>query len=138
MNDLLVSIAAHEEAIVRQWSREIRQLPGSSYHDMDDRTLLAAIRRSCQALLHVMQTGDTSRMEEMLRASARQRIAEGIGYSDTMAVWLLYRQVVQRVLSDTLKDPDAWEQLVDRVDAALDWVMRVLHGVYSEEQKRNR
>jgi hypothetical protein len=137
MKDLLTSICAHEDAIARQWSQEIRQLPDSIYSAIDDETLQASIRRSCQALLQLMQTGDTSRMEGMLQASARQRIADGASYSDNMAVWLLYRPVVQRVLDDALQSPDAWDQLVDRVDAALDWVMCVLHTVYFEEQRLN-
>ncbi len=135
MSDLLEHIAAHEEAIAREWARALRALPGSPYAELDDEALNASIRRSCQALLKVMQTGDTSAMEEMLRASARLRIAAGMSYSDNMAAWLLYRQVLQPVLTEQLKDPDAWEQLVDRVDAALDWVMTVLYDVYKKERR---
>ncbi len=131
MEDLLEQITAHEDAITRQWSQAIRLLPNSPYTALDDAALQAAIRRSAQSLLHVMRTGDTSTMEETLRASARRRREEGIGYTDNAAVWLLYRQVVQQVLSDKLS-PDTWEQIVDRVDAVLDWVLRILHDTYRE------
>ncbi len=131
MDDLLEQIATHEDAITRQWSQAMRLLPNSPYAALDEATLQAAIRRSAQSLLHVMRTGDTAAMEETLRASARRRQQEGIGYADNAAVWLLYRQVVQQVLVDRLS-AETWEQIVDRVDAVLDWVLRVLNDAYRE------
>jgi hypothetical protein len=130
MSDLLERIARREDDIVREWSRALRKLPNSPYALMDEDALALSIRRSCQALLHVMQTGNTDSMTAVLQDSARRRVAEGIRFSDTIAAWLLYRQVVQEVLGADLHDPDAWEQLVDRVSAVLDWVMRTIYAVY--------
>ncbi len=135
MGDLLVHIAENEEAITREWSKALRDLPRSPYAQLDDEALTGSSRRSCQALLRVMQTGDMGDMADMLRASARVRIANGMTYSDNMAAWLLYRQVIQQVLAEHLREEDGWEQLVDRVDAVIDWVMTVLYDVYKKEQK---
>ena len=69
-------------------------------------------------------------MEDTLRASTRSRAAEGIAFSDLAAAWLLYRPAVQQVLAPDLSGPEAWDQLIDRVDAVLDWVLRILHDTY--------
>ena len=132
MNDLLEQIAIHEDLIAQQWVRDIRSLSSKPYQRLEDTTLLATVHRSCQALLHVMQTGDTASMTDILRRSAQNRIASGVSYGETVAVWLLYRQAVQAALRDVLNEPESWEQLVDRVDAALDWVFAVLQEVYQE------
>lgn len=132
MSDLLEIIARHEDAIARQWSRDIRALELPAYIQLDDEALLATVRRSCRALLQVMQSGDTASMAQTLRQSAQSRIASGTSYGETVAVWILYRQAVQESLRDQLKAEDTWDQLVDRVDAVLQWVFSVLKKVYQE------
>lgn len=131
MSDLLEHIAVQEEAIVRLWSQEIRNLPEATTLP-DDEGLLGAVRRSHLALLHVMQSGDTEAMAAMLRDSVRQRRANGIDCEITLAVWLLYRQAVQQALARLLRSADDWEQLVDRVDAVLSWVVAVVRAAYTE------
>ena len=130
MSDLLEEIAAHEDAITRQWFRAMREMSNSPYAALDDETLLATTRRTVHALLGVMRSGDTRAMEDTLRASTRSRVADGIAFSDLASAWLLYRPAVQQVLAPHLSGPEAWEQLIDRVDAVLDWVLRILHDTY--------
>ena len=130
MGDLLEQIASHEEAITRQWFRAMRDMSNSPYAALDDETLLATTRRTAHALLGVMRSGDTRSMEETLRASARNRVANGTSFSDLASAWLLYRPAVQQVLADQLSGLEAWDQLIDRVDTVLDWVLRILHDTY--------
>ncbi len=130
MNDLLELIAIREEAITRRWSRALRDLPDSPYVRMAEDELAQSVRRSCQALLRVMQTGDTAALEVTLQDSARRRAEAGFRYEDNVAAWLLYRQVLQEVLRDEMHTPEDWEQFVDRIDAILDWVARLVHAVY--------
>lgn len=130
MSDLLEQIATHEEAITRQWFRAMRDMSHSPYAAIDDETLLATTRRTAHALLAVMRSGDTRGMEETLRASARSRMEDGTSFSDLASAWLLYRPAVQQVLAHQLSGPEAWDQLIDRVDAVLDWILRILHDTY--------
>jgi hypothetical protein len=130
MSDLLEQIATHEEAITRQWFRAMREMSNSPYAALDDDTLLATTRRTAHALLSVMRSGDTRVMEDTLRASARTRRAEGVAFADLASAWMLYRPSVQQVLVNQLNGPEAWEQLVDRVDTVLDWVLRILLDTY--------
>lgn len=130
MSDLLEQIATHEEAITRQWFRAMREMSNSPYAALDDDTLLATTRRTAHALLGVMRSGDTRAMEDTLRASARTRREEGVAFADLASAWLLYRPSVQQVLVHQLNGPEAWDQLVDRVDAVLDWVLRILLDTY--------
>lgn len=132
MSDLLEHIASHEEPIIQQWSQGIRNLSSPVYKRLDDETLAAAVRRSYQALLHLMQSGNPDEMEQSLRQSAQSRIENGASYGETVAVWLIYRQAVQAALRDVLQNADDWDQLVDRVDAALDWVFSILQDVYQQ------
>ncbi len=132
MSTLLELITAHEQDIVNRWCREVRRLPDSIYSSVSDQVLMAAIRRSHQALLNVMRTGETAPMAESLRAGARQRAAQGVRYEDAVVGWLLYRQVLLEVLADALDTPDRWDEFVDRVDGLLQWVMRVLRETYAE------
>ena len=130
MSDLLELLAAHENTIVIYWSKAIRDQPNSPYARLDDETLEAAIRQSARALLYLMCTGETESLRHVLEASARQRIEEGVRYADKLAVWLLYRHAIQQALGTSLVSPVEWEQIIDRVDSALDWVMRVIYAVY--------
>jgi hypothetical protein len=132
MSDLLQLIAAHQEAIVLEWVDALHDLPNSPYAALDHQALTLSVRRSCQALLRVMETGDMTLMESALQDTARLRAADGVRFRDMMAAWILYRQVVQRVLAGELHGPEAWEQLIDRVDSVMDWVMQVIYAVYAE------
>ncbi len=132
MTDLLDQIAAQQEAIVQRWRESILALPASPYRAVGNDELLASIRRSSQALLDVMRSGQTAAVEAMIRDSARRRRADGVNFSDSAAVWLLYRQAVHETLTGTLKSVDAWEEMIDRVDAVLNWVIRILNAVYKE------
>lgn len=132
MFDLLEHIAAQEAMIVREWSNALRDLPHSPYAELSNEDLIPTVRRSYRALLNLMQTGDTAPLERMLTASVQLRIEQGVRYLDNIAVWLLYRQVVQRVLVDEVQDSESWEQLIDRVDAALEWVMGVIYAGYEK------
>ncbi|MBN1963291.1 MAG: RsbRD N-terminal domain-containing protein [Anaerolineae bacterium] len=130
MVDLLALIAARETDIIRQWTTEVRALPNGVYDEVDDEMLAAVVRRSHRALLRAMQSGDTARLERRLAESTRQRIEEGVSYADSVLVWLLYRQVVQQVLGEQLKNGPAWEDFVDRVDPLITWVTRTIHSAY--------
>lgn len=132
MTDLLDQIAAKQEAIVQRWRESILALPTSPYRAVSNDELLASVRRSSQALLEVMRSGQTTAVEAMIRDSARRRRADGVNFSDSAAVWLLYRQAVHETLAGTLKSVDAWEEIIDRVDAVLNWVIRILNAVYKE------
>ncbi|GAB4576386.1 MAG: hypothetical protein Kow0077_32510 [Anaerolineae bacterium] len=130
MHDLLDRIATREDEIVDQWARAIRALPDSPYAQLDDSALKATIRRSARALLHLMRTGETADLRRALEASARKRAAQGGQVTEAVAVWLVYRQIVQHTLQDTLTSRDHWDQFIDRVDAALAWVVDVLREAY--------
>ncbi|MFC1961009.1 hypothetical protein ACFLYO_09890 [Chloroflexota bacterium] len=132
MYDLLERIAAQEDVIVREWSRALLDLPRSPYAELSREELTPAVRRSYRALLNLMQSGDTAPLERMLVSSVELRIQQGVRYHDNIAVWLLYRQVVQRVLVKEVTDPEIWEQLIDRVDTALEWIKDVISAAYEE------
>lgn len=138
MSDVLELIARRQPEIARQWGRALRAQPESAYARHDEQTLAEIVSRSCRALLAVMQTGRTDRMEQELVASARRRIQDGISYSDSVLAWMLYRQIVQQVLAEDLHEPELWDQFVDRVDGVLRWVMAVLYDAYNEAGKLDR
>lgn len=135
MNDLVELITTHEHAIVGAWCRAVRDQPGSVYAQLDDPTLVSTLRAASEALIRVMQTGDTTISRAVVQDNTRLRLAEGRLYTDTLAAWLIYRQVIQTVLRDQLNAPDAWDQLVDRVDSVLDWVAQIIHAEYAAAQR---
>lgn len=132
MSDLLEHIAEHEDTIAREWSKEIASLGIPVYTRLNAEQLAGAVRRSCQALLRLMQDGETDTLEQMLRQTAKARMAEGMSFGETVAVWLLYRQAIQAALRKQLQEGDNLEQMIDRVDPALNWILAVLRREYQE------
>lgn len=135
MNDLVELIATHEDAVVGEWCRAVREQPESVYAQLDDPALVLTLRDASEALIRVMQTGDTAASCTTIVQNTRQRLAEGHRFADTLAAWLIYRPVIQTVLRDALDAPNAWDQLVDRVDSVLDWVAQVIHAEYAAAQQ---
>lgn len=132
MNDILALIAEREPVIVERWCKMLRTQRQSSYANLNDNDLRMAVGLSAQLMLHVMQTGKTSALAKALHANARRRIAENTSYADAVAAWFMYREVIHCVLSRDLNSPNDWEQFVDRIDTALNWVLEVISDAYAQ------
>ncbi|MBN2469643.1 MAG: hypothetical protein JXN59_02870 [Anaerolineae bacterium] len=131
MHDLLELINTHQDTIANVWSRLARDEPRYPAIQMDAAARAALFQGCARALLTLMQTGDTTPLQEMLETITYRRIAAGTPLAETLAIWLLYRQAVQQALSTALISPGEWDQLVDRVDSALSWGTGVIRAAYN-------